>query len=59
MPAAAAGAGAGIQIEGQVKGILGTWDTKRTRPLGEDSLPIVITQDFAGEEAEMEIWACL
>lgn len=31
-------------------------DTKRTLPLGEDSLT---TQDFAGEEAEMEDWVCL
>lgn len=59
MPAAGAGDSAGIQTEGQVKGILGTWDTKRTLPPGEDSLPILTTQDFAGEKVEMEVWACL
>jgi hypothetical protein len=53
----AVGNSAGIQTEGQVKGILGTWDTKRTLLLGEDSFPILTTLDCAGKKAEEEAWA--
>lgn len=53
----AAGDSAGTQTKGQVKGILGTWDTERTLSLGENGLPFLTTQDFAGKKAEMEDWA--
>lgn len=51
----AAGDSAGIQTEGQVKGILGTWDTKRTLPLGEERL-ILTTLDFAGKAEKAWAW---
>lgn len=58
MPAAGAGDSAGVQTEGQVRGILGTGHKKDSATRGGQP-PRLTTQDFAGEEAETEDWVCL